>query len=266
MLSRRLSRRGRTVIALIATAILTWNSATASSAQESAVSGSGGYPALHWESPARKQRTPLWTKVHGTLVINEKGVDFHSTGGHDQLWTFEDIRSVFLTPHHLELNTYMNRSWHRPGTQHYNFDLTKALPPTVAAAVAARIARPIQNADPDTATPAIATIPVRHRTLAGGTNGVLQFRNGGIEYITNSKDDSRSWRWADLETLSNPDPYHLFLFGYRDTYTFDLKAPLSPALFDRATDAIYAHNESIPVYAPGTTLRTNPQSPEMREK
>jgi hypothetical protein len=117
----------------------------------------------------------------------------------------------------------------------------------------AGIARPVQNADPDASAPALATIPVRHRTLAGGTNGVLRFRSGGIDYVTNSKDDSRSWRWADLQTLSDPDPYHLFLFGYRDTYTFDLKAPLSRALFNRATDEIYKHSaEGMPVYASGT--------------
>jgi len=54
--------------------------------------------------------------------------------------------------------------------------------------------------------------------------------------------DARSWRWADLETLSNPDPYHLLVFGYRDAYAFDLKEPLSQALFNRLTDEIDAHN------------------------
>lgn len=214
---------------------------------------------MRWETQAREIRAPLTPKVHGILAINEKGLEFRSTSGHDQRWTFEDIHTAFFAPHHLELDTYLNRSWHRPGTQHFKFDLEKTLPPAVAAALAARIDRPVQNADPDPAEPAIATIPVRHRTLIGGTNGVLRFRNGGIDYITSSRGDSRSWRWADLQTLSDPDPYHLFLFGYRDTYTFDLKAPLSRALFNHATDEIYAHSEALPEYAPGTMQEPNPQ-------
>ncbi len=259
MLSRKLSRSRNIVFALIAAAILVWNPASASGAQESAESGASAYPAVHWESPAQKHRAPLWTKAHGTLVINQKGVEFHSSGGHDQRWTFEDIHTAFLAPHRLELDTYVNRSWHRPGTQHYKFDLTKALPPEVAAAVAAHIGRPVQNADPDASAPAIATIPVRHRTLTRGTNGVLRFRSGGIDYITNSKDDSRSWRWADLKTLSNPDLYHLYVFGYRDAYTFDLKTPISRSLLNRATDEIYKHSEGLSMYSSGATNELDKQ-------
>lgn len=259
MLSRKLTRSGNVTFALIAAAILAWNPASATSAQEGVGTGPGGRAAVHWETPARKHRALLWTKARGTLVINETGIQFRSAGGRDQHWAFEDVQTAFLAPHRLELDTYLNRSWHRPGTQHYKFDLTNALPPEVAEAVATRIARPVQNADPDPAAPAIAVIPVRHRALTGGTNGVLRFRNGGIDYVTNSKDDSRSWRWADLQTLSDPGPYHLFIFGYRDTYTFDLKAPLSRALFNHATDEIYAHSQALAAYAPQTAHEPDAQ-------
>ncbi len=259
MLSRRLARCGRVAIALTTGLIIAWTSPSAARAQGSAEAAASGHLVVHWEGPARKPRTPFWTKVQGTLVINETGVEFRSTGGRDQRWGFEDIRTAFLAPHRLELDTYLNRSWHRPGTQHYSFDLTNALPPDVAEAVATRIARPVQDADPNSTAPAIAVIPVRHRALTGGSNGVLRFRNGGIDYVTNAKDDSRSWRWADLKTLSDPDPYHLFIFGYRDTYTFDLKAPLSRTLFNHATDEIYAHSDALPEYAPGITHEPGPQ-------
>jgi hypothetical protein len=220
------------------------------------------------------------TKVRGTLAVDASGVTFRSGNGREQKWPLTDIRTAFVAPHRMVIETYENRSLHRPGERRYEFDLAQAMPAAVAAGLAADLARPLQNSVPDSEAPAIATIPAHHRALAGGTNGVLRFRQDGIDYVTSSKEDSRSWRWTDLETLSSPDPYHLFVFGYRDTYTFDLKAPLTRALFDRATDAIYAHNVSIPVYAPGTaTLHPsdkdpalgapagpNPQGAEMREK
>ena len=59
-----------------------------------------------------------------------------------------------------------------------------------------------------------------------------------------------------LQTLSDPDAYHLFVFGFRDTYTFDLKAPLSRKVFDWATDEIYQHTESAD--EPGASIPNEP--------
>ncbi|HUZ95961.1 MAG TPA: hypothetical protein VMU57_13720, partial [Edaphobacter sp.] len=105
---------------------------------------------------------------------------------------------------------------HLPGVERFRFHLDRAVPPEVAAELARDAQRPSQNAVPNPASQGIV-IPAHHRTLTGGTNGTLRFRDGGIDYVTNAAGDSRSWRWADLQTLSNPDPYHLLIFGYRDT-------------------------------------------------
>lgn len=206
---------------------------------------------LGWKSPARIHRVDLMPSDRGYLLIDQKGVEFRSSNGRSRRWTLDEIHTVFLAPHRLVLESYIDHSLYRLGERKYRFDLTRTLPPAVAAGIAEAVARPSQNADPDPDASAIATIPVRHRSLASGTNGVLRIRRDGIDYVTPSKDDSRSWRWADLQTLSNPDPYHLFVFGYRDTYTFDLKAPLSDKLLDWASDAIFAHSEST--NGPGVT-------------
>ena len=131
-----------------------------------------------------------------------------------------------------------------PGIERYSFRLAETVPPEVASELAQEVQRPSKNSVPNPASEGIF-IAAHHRTLTGGTNGILRFRNDGIDYVTSIAGDSRSWRWADLQTLSDPDPYHLFVFGYRDTYTFDLKAPLSRKLLDWATDQIFTHNESV---------------------
>ncbi len=213
---------------------------------------------LRWESPARIHRADLMPGDHGSLLIDQNGVEFRSSNGRSRRWTFEEIHTVFLAPHRLVLESFIDRSLYRPSERKYRFDLTQTLPPAVAAGVAEAVARPCQNAVPNAEAPAIATIPVRHRALASGTNGVLRIRQDGIDYVTSSKEDSRSWRWADLQTLSNPDPYHLFVFGFRDTYTFDLKAPLSRKLLDWASDEIFAHSESVNGPAVTTFRETEP--------
>ncbi len=199
--------------------------------------------ATHWEGPAQMHGA-FFSKEHGTLIINAEGITFQAGNGRSQRWKFSDIHSVFLAPHRLVLKTWIHRGWPRPGEREYRFDLTQVLPPAVAASLASAVRQPSKNTDLNPDAPAVASIGARHRTLTGGTNGVLRFRNDGIDYITASPGDSRSWRWADLQTLSDPDPYHLFVFGYKDTYTFDLKAPLSRNLINWAMDQIYAHTES----------------------
>lgn len=69
---------------------------------------------------------------------------------------------------------------------------------------------------------------------------MLRFADTGIEYTTSKTGDSRNWRWSDVRTLANPDPYHLRIDGYRETYDFLLKEPLSRNLFDKLWDYVYA--------------------------
>ena len=211
-------------------------------------SGSGaratsGFAATDWQSPARLRH---WvTKTQGILKIDEQGIEFQPAKGPILKWALPDVQTFFISPRRLVIETYENRGHHVPGEQRYRFDLVEDVPPGVAKELAQGVQRPSQNAIPDPPSNA-ENIPAHHRTLTGGTNGTLRVRGNGIDYVTRVPGDSRSWRWTDLETLSNPDPYHLFVFGYRDTYTFDLKSPFSPDLFNRLTDEIYSHQSPAP--------------------
>jgi hypothetical protein len=210
---------------------------------------------LFWSSPANLCHGVLG-KEHGDLVIEPKRLEFRPVKGSTLEWSFFDIQTFFLSPHRLEIKTYLNRRHHVPGVQRYRFHIVQVVPPSVAARLACEVQRPSQNGIPDPGLSSLESIPAHHRTRTGGTNGILRLRSGGIDYITSSPGDSRSWRWADLETLAKPDPYHLFVFGYHDTYTFDLKGPLSSALFNRLTDEIYLHNllepqHSLDIETPG---------------
>ncbi len=197
---------------------------------------------MPWQSPAKLHR--IVGSEKGDVRISDDGVEFQPRKGHSLKWRLLDIQTFTLLPRSLDIKTYQNRKKHLPGMQRYRLKLDLAVPPAVASELAREVGRPSQNEVPDPAAPCIVTIPAHHRTLTGGTNGVLRFRDGGIDYVTSIASDSRSWRWADLQTVSEADPYHLFVFGYRDSYTFDLKAMLSRALFNHVSDEIWAHSES----------------------
>jgi hypothetical protein len=206
-------------------------------------------PPLNWQSEARLHEG--LKKIAGTLSIGEQGVEFHPAkgpprgraGDSARRWPFVEIQTFDLvTPRRFVLTGYENRGRLRSGDRRFRFDLESPVPPAIAAGLAQRVRKPVRNGDPEPQSPSFAKLPARHRTLKGGSNGTLRFREAGIDYVTGADGESRSWRWADIQTLANPDPYHLRVAGYRETFEFILKQPLAPELFDRLWDHVYAQD------------------------
>ena len=211
-----------------------------------------------WQSPAKLHGLVGSEKVE--LSIGASGIDFQVSNHSVQKWAYQDIQTFRLSVNGLVIKTYQNRRRHMPGVVRYRFDLELAFPPDIAAEVAEEVKRPSQNTVPDTAMQRIGctAIPAHHNKLTGGTNGVLRFCSEGIDYVSSTLKDSRTWRWADLQTLSDPDPYHLLVFGYRDTYNFDLKEALPVSLFYRLVDALDAYNseaeQTANIQSPDVTI------------
>jgi hypothetical protein len=205
--------------------------------------------AAPWQSPAQLRH--LITKTRGTLLIDDRGVEFRPKKGPPLRWSYVDIQSFHLTSHRLDVETYQNRGWHFPGDRTYHFHLTNGVPPAVAEEFARRVQKPVENGRPNPSAPDQAALPARHRTFGGGTNGVLRFRKDGIDYVTAGGRGSRSWRWSDIQTIANPDPYHFRVQGYRETFEFELKQPMPRKLFDQLWDAVYARGLTGLEYSEG---------------
>ena len=198
---------------------------------------------IGWHSAAKLRH--IAGREKGDLSIDANGIEFRS-GKQTTRLPYLEVQSFFLSPHTLVIETYQNRKKHLPGVERYRFDVTETVPPEVAAKLAKAVQRPSQNSVPDPSAQGIA-IPAHHRTVRGGTNGTLRLRDSGIDYVTAVPGDSRSWRWTDLQTLSAIDPYHLLVFGYRDTYTFDLKEALPQSSYYRLVDTLDRRNIAEPV-------------------
>lgn len=199
--------------------------------------------ALNWQSPARLHHG-LRT-ARGTLIFNASGVEFKSEKNFSHGWPFVEIETFDLSPHHFVLTSYENRGKHLPGDRRFRFDFSQDVPPGVAAQLARRVAKPVKNGAPDSNAQRFATLPARHTTRTGGSNGVLRFRDDGIDYITATKRGGRSWRWSDIQTLAHPDLYHFRVGAYRETFEFELKKPMSKELFDKLWDYVYARDMDI---------------------
>jgi hypothetical protein len=196
---------------------------------------------LHWTSDAKLSRFPFPKSARGSLTISAEGVDFHSAKEDPIHLAFEDIRTVDLpSSRKLSLATYENRRWHLPGERPLDFELRNAMPPEVAAELVRLVDKPAINGIPLIEAASFATVAARHPTRTGGSNGVLRFRDGGIDYVTAKGNDSRSWRWADIQTIAHPEPYRLRIDGYLETFDFELKHSLTKEIFDRLWDHVYA--------------------------
>lgn len=213
-------------------------------------SSAGGFPrtdasdSLHWASDAKLNQFPK--PARGSLTISSVGADFRPAKGEPIHWAVEDIRTVDLpSSRKLSLITYQNRRWHVPGDRPFVFDLKNAMPPEVAANLVRLVGKPAINGVPAPHLSNLATIGARHPTRIGGSNGVLRFRDGGIDYLAAKGNDSRTWRWADIQTVAHPGPYRLRVAGYLETFDFELKQPLPYGLFDRVWDHLYVRGLNI---------------------
>jgi hypothetical protein len=66
-----------------------------------------------------------------------------------------------------------------------------------------------------------------------------------IDFVAADGRDGRSWRWSDIQTLANPDPWDFRVMAYREIVEFDLKQPLSHDLFDKLWDILYAQDLNV---------------------
>lgn len=235
----------RFLVILLAAASVAGLWASGSLAVSPAARTSQPRPIIRWESTARLRHRI--TSTSGMLVLDQDGIHFRPRHGVTLHWRYRDVQSFYVTAHRLEIETYENRGWNFPGVKRFHFRLGLAVPPQFAAALAARVGKPSRNGVPDPHAVSFAAIPARHPSRMGGSNGILRFGAAGIDYVTPSGRDSRSWRWADIQTLANPDRYHFTVGGYCETFDFDLKRPMSPALFDRLWDFVYGRGLQLSV-------------------
>lgn len=257
-MNRRYLKRQVLPVLVVAASLLSCFQGAGTGMAQSLNQSSAQRSFVAWQSPAKLHRYIGSEK--GSFRIGAGGIEFQAPNHSAERWVFQDIQTFRLSSHSLAIETYQNRKRHMPGMERYRFDLDVSVPSSIADELAREVQRPSQNAVPDRAMEGTDCVEIsaHHRTLTGGTNGVLRFRDDGIDYVSSAATDSRRWRWADLQTLSDPDPYHLLVFGYRDTYAFDLKDTLPQSLFYRLVNALDAYNAE-------SGQRPNVQSPNASE-
>lgn len=179
----------------------------------------------------------------GTLAIDGKGVRFaEARGKHHWSWAWQDIQQFEIAPTVLRVLTYRDNAWKLGADREVRFDLRSGKTFTEAYEfLKDKLDQRLVAALPDAAGTPEFRIPVKHLRRFGGTEGVLVAGGDRVVFQTDRKNESRTWRIADIENISRTGPFDLTLttyerakthYGNLKGFNFQLKEPLSEARFN----------------------------------
>lgn len=163
---------------------------------------------------------------YGKLLIDERGVSFEEAGkkgtksGHAWRWAYVDIQQLEVSPKTLRVLTYHDNKWKLGADREYRFELSGGSSFIDAYAfLKGRLDQRFVAALADQAMKARWVLPVKHLLRFGGSEGVLGFGEDEVVYTTDKKDESRTWRFADIENVSSSGPYQLTITTYERART-----------------------------------------------
>jgi hypothetical protein len=188
----------------------------------------------------------------GTLEVSENGVRFAGPKGHAWQWKLDQIRQLELAPDRVVVVSYENGRL--PGTERrYEFsgavpvdELYSLLKNRMDQRLVAELAQP--------SGAAMWSLPAKHVGRAGSL-GTLELTPEAIDYRTGAKDESRTWRYADIAGVSSSGPFQLTIttfelapaqYGGRKDFNFELQQPITEARYDELWLQVERKNGRIP--------------------
>ncbi len=186
----------------------------------------------------------------GTLTINDAGVSFQETykqgkapkHPHAWHWDYQDIQQLKIAPKSLTVLTYRDNKWKLGADREYEFDLVSET--TFENAfdfLKGRLDQRFVAALADGPSNVLWEVPVKHLLRFGGDEGVLQVGADAIVYKSAKKNESRTWRYEDIDNISSSGPFQLTLttferakldYGSRKEFNFQLKQRLDEARYN----------------------------------
>jgi hypothetical protein len=179
----------------------------------------------------------------GKLVLTDRDIRYEASNGkHSRSWAYIDIQKLDVaSPMRLVLKTFESHSWKKlESDKVFEFSLLDAkLGPEQQEFLRERLKRPMVARLAEKSDQDFDILLVRHRHRLGGCEGQLSVEEERLIYLTDHAKDNRVWKLRDIETLGAPDPYHLRVTTYNETFTFDLKSPLDPKVYDSIWRKVY---------------------------
>jgi hypothetical protein len=168
----------------------------------------------------------------GVMTVDENGVSFTGAKKHAWTWKYEDIQQLRLAPESIYILTYKDSKLRLGKDREYNFTgkipaeelyplLKDRMDQRFVAAVGQGIGLPSWS------------VPVKHLRPIIGSEGILSFAADAIVYSTPAKAESRTWRYADIESIGSSGPFQLTITTLEKGFNFQLKQPITEAKYNQ---------------------------------
>jgi hypothetical protein len=207
---------------------------------------------FQYEARHEHSRPPHISKAGGLgiLTIDDSGVSFQETSKDGKTpkhpdawrWNYQDIQQLKVEPKSLTVLTYKDNKWKVGADRKYEFELVSGKTFENAYNVLKRrLDQRFVAAIVDRPTRTLWEIPVKHLHAFGGDEGVLQVGPKEIVYKSAKGDESRTWRYEDIENISSSGPFQLTItsferarmhYGSRKGFEFELKQRLEEARYN----------------------------------
>lgn len=175
----------------------------------------------------------------GVIKVTEDGIQFTGAKKHAWTWKYADIQQLKLAPARLTVLTYQDSKLRLGADRGYEF--TGKVPEDLYAMWSAKLD---QRFVAEVAAAGVSgwSLPVKHLKRVKGSQGELTFGADQIAYLTAAKEDSRTWRYQDIENISSSGPFQLTIttyeralshYGDRKGFNFQLKQALNEAQYNQ---------------------------------
>jgi hypothetical protein len=168
----------------------------------------------------------------GVMTVDENGVRFTGAKQHAWRWKYEDIQELRLAPESIYILTYKDSKLRLGKDRGYSFTgkipaeelyalLRERMDQRFVAAVGQAIGLPTWS------------LPVKHLRPMVGSEGTLEFGADTIVYSTPAKDESRTWRYSDIESIASSGPFQLTITTLEKGFNFQLQQPITEARYNQ---------------------------------
>lgn len=174
---------------------------------------------------------------HGRLTATDEGLAYaEDTGKKDHSWSvkWNDVQQLFGGAKEIRVVTYADSRW-RLGADHVHTLEAVGDLQSIYAVARERLGTKFVEATAEEVGSPLWDAPVKLRKGFGGSEGVLAVGADVVAYRSKEKDESRTWRYADIDNVSSSGPFDLTFttferskgsYGDRRSFSFQLKQPL----------------------------------------
>jgi hypothetical protein len=187
----------------------------------------------------------LFRDAAGTLYIGPEAISFRSDDGKTKLdLPLLEVREADVSDaRKLRFSLYDVRKWEPLARREFVF---RAPPDTpvedIARMLSASMRRPVVGHYAGVSNFSVAAF---HKRTLKGTSGTLEIGADAIRYVSQQADDSRTWRYRDIQTIGSPDPYRFRVTTTRETYILELKDQLPDGAFQMAWERVYSMEPGV---------------------